>query len=62
MRPILLTASATIVELLPLTMTRSTLWPPFAWAIIWGLAVSTLLTLLVLPSIFKLCFDKEARS
>jgi multidrug efflux pump subunit AcrB len=62
MRPILLTASATIVELLPLTMTRSTLWPPFAWAIIWGLAVSTLLTLLVLPSVFKLLFKKEAAS
>ena len=40
MQPILLTAASTIVELLPLTMTQSTLWPPFAWAIISGLAVS----------------------
>lgn len=61
MRPILLTAAATIVELLPLTMTKATLWPPFAWAIIWGLAVSTLLTLLVLPAIFKLLFSQEVK-
>jgi multidrug efflux pump subunit AcrB len=41
-------------------MTKATLWPPFAWAIIFGLAVAALLTLLVLPSVFKLTFGKEA--
>jgi multidrug efflux pump subunit AcrB/outer membrane protein TolC len=61
-RPIILTAVATIVELLPMTMSSSTLWPPFAWAIISGLAVSTLMTLLVLPSIYRLAFGGEARS
>ena len=60
MRPIILTAVATIVELLPMTMSSSTLWPPFAWAIISGLSVSTLMTLLVLPSIYKLAFEKES--
>jgi multidrug efflux pump subunit AcrB len=60
MQPILLTATSTIVELIPLTMTKATLWPPFAWAIIFGLAVAALLTLLVLPSVFKLTFGKEA--
>jgi multidrug efflux pump subunit AcrB len=60
MQPILLTATSTIVELIPLTMTKATLWPPFAWAIIFGLAVAAVLTLLVLPSIFKLMFEKEA--
>ncbi|MBI2387466.1 MAG: efflux RND transporter permease subunit [Elusimicrobia bacterium] len=61
MRPIILTAAATIVELLPMTMSSSTLWPPFAWVIITGLSVSTLMTLLVIPSVYKLSFQKEAR-
>ena len=61
-RPILLTASATIVELLPMTLSSSTLWPPFAWVIISGLLVSTLMTLLVIPSVFKLAFSKEVHS
>ncbi len=59
-RPIILTAVATIVELIPMTMSSSTLWPPFAWVIITGLTVSTLMTLLVIPSVFKLTFAREA--
>lgn len=59
-RPIILTAVATIVELIPMTMSSSTLWPPFAWVIITGLCVSTLMTLLVIPAVFKLTFQKEA--
>jgi multidrug efflux pump subunit AcrB len=58
-RPIILTAVATIVELLPMTMSSATLWPPFAWAIISGLSVSTLMTLLVIPAIYKVVFEKE---
>jgi multidrug efflux pump subunit AcrB len=61
MRPIILTAVATMVELLPMTMTSSTLWPPFAWVIISGLLVSTLMTLLVIPSVFKLSFQREEK-
>lgn len=55
-KPIILTAVATIVELIPLTVTKATLWPPFAWAIISGLAISTLLTLLVVPAMYRLAF------
>jgi multidrug efflux pump subunit AcrB len=61
MRPIILTATATIVELLPMTMSSSTLWPPFAWVIISGLLVSTVMTLLVIPSVYKLAFQREAQ-
>jgi multidrug efflux pump subunit AcrB len=61
MRPIILTAVATIVELIPMTMTTSTLWPPFAWVIISGLMVSTLMTLIVIPAVFKLTFQKEEK-
>jgi len=53
-RPILLTTATTIAGLLPLTLTRSTLWPPMAWAIISGLLASTLLTLLVIPVLYRL--------
>ena len=53
-RPILLTTTTTIVGLMPLTMTQSTLWPPMAWAIISGLISSTLLTLLVIPVLYRL--------
>ncbi|AKS41379.1 efflux RND transporter permease subunit [Wenzhouxiangella marina] len=52
-RPILLTTATTIAGLLPLTWTQSTLWPPMAWAIISGLLVSTILTLIVLPAAYR---------
>ncbi|MCC4270693.1 efflux RND transporter permease subunit [Marinobacter nauticus] len=50
-RPILLTTATTMAGLLPLAFSSSTLWPPMAWAIISGLLASTVLTLLVIPSV-----------
>ncbi|HLV77985.1 MAG TPA: efflux RND transporter permease subunit [Marinobacter sp.] len=50
-RPILLTTATTVAGLLPLAFSSSTLWPPMAWAIISGLLASTMLTLLVVPSV-----------
>lgn len=50
-RPILLTTATTVAGLLPLAFSSSTLWPPMAWAIISGLMASTVLTLLVIPSV-----------
>ena len=50
-RPILLTTATTVAGLLPLAFSSSTLWPPMAWAIISGLLASTVLTLLVIPSV-----------
>lgn len=52
-RPILLTTATTVAGLLPLTFTESTLWPPMAWAIISGLIASTLLTLFVVPALYR---------
>jgi multidrug efflux pump subunit AcrB len=57
-RPIILTTLTTIAGLLPLVMTKSTLWPPLAWSIISGLTVSTALSLLVIPAMYQL-FIKE---
>ena len=53
-RPILLTTMTTIAGLLPLALSHTTLWPPLAWAMISGLLVSTVLTLLVTPALYKL--------
>jgi multidrug efflux pump len=49
-RPIVLTAMAAILAMIPLT--RSTFWGPMAWAIMGGLTVATLLTLVVLPTLY----------
>lgn len=56
-RPIMLTAAAAILAMIPLT--RSVFWSPMAWAIMGGLMVATLLTLLVLPALYGLCYDRK---
>ncbi len=55
-RPIVLTMMTTVAGLLPLAFSETTLWPPLAWAIISGLMASTLLTLLVIPALYKVLF------
>ena len=59
-RPILMTTATTVAGLLPMTLTRSTLWPPLAWAIISGLVASTLLTLVVIPALYRLLMENRA--
>ena len=58
--PILLTALTTIGGLLPLTLRGGTLWAPMGWTIIGGLLVSTLLTLVIVPVLYKLLEQKKA--
>ncbi len=57
--PIILTTATTVGGLLPLTLGGGTLWAPMGWTIIGGLIVSTVLTLLVVPVLYKL-FSKES--
>jgi multidrug efflux pump subunit AcrB len=54
LRPILLTVLLTVGALLPQAFSGSKLWPPLDWAIIAGLTVSTILTMIVIPSIYTL--------
>ena len=52
--PIILTSLTTIAGLLPLTLAGGTLWAPMGWTIIGGLLVSTILTLIIVPVLYKL--------
>ena len=60
--PILLTTATTVLGLLPLAFAESTLWPPMAWAIISGLLMSTLLTLVVVPSLCLVLLKPSSRA
>lgn len=53
-RPILLTASAAILGMIPIAPTI--FWGPMAYAIMGGLAVATLLTLVFLPALYVIWF------
>lgn len=55
-RPILLTMVTTIAGLSPLAFSETSLWPPLAWAMISGLLASTVLTLLVVPALYRVLF------
>lgn len=52
--PIILTTGTTVGGLLPLTLGGGTLWAPMGWTIIGGLVVSTFLTLIVVPVLYKI--------
>ena len=54
MRPIMLTAAAAILAMIPLS--RSNFWGPMAVAIMGGLLVATILTLLFLPALYAAWF------
>jgi multidrug efflux pump subunit AcrB len=53
-RPIMLTAAAAVLAMIPLT--RSELWGPMAIAIMGGLVVATVVTLLFVPALYAAWF------
>jgi len=53
-RPITLTAAAAVLAMIPLT--RSILWGPMAYAIMGGLIVATLLTIVFVPALYASWF------
>ncbi|MEO6017645.1 MAG: efflux RND transporter permease subunit [Polaromonas sp.] len=54
LRPIVLTAAAAVLAMIPLS--HSVFWGPMAVAIMGGLIVATALTLLALPAMYAACF------
>jgi len=64
LRPILMTASATIISMIPMSLginEGTEMFAPMAIAVIGGLTTSTILTLLVVPVIYTLLDDMEVK-
>ncbi|MCF2909106.1 efflux RND transporter permease subunit [Pseudoalteromonas sp. DL2-H2.2] len=57
--PVILTTMTTIVSLFPVAMQGSLTWSPLAWVTIGGLAVSTLISLLLVPVLYSFFADKS---
>ncbi len=60
LRPIVLTAAAAVLAMIPLS--RSVFWGPMAVAIMGGLVVATVLTLLALPAMYAAWFRIKRES
>jgi multidrug efflux pump subunit AcrB len=58
LRPMLLTALSTVLGLIPIAPT--VFWGPMAFAIMGGLLVATVLTLVVLPALYVIVFERGA--
>ncbi len=59
LRPIFLTSAAAAVGVVPMIISRSSLWGPLGTVICFGLLFSMVLTLLVLPVLYWLFLRKE---
>jgi multidrug efflux pump subunit AcrB len=53
-RPVMITAGATILALFPLALEGGPLWKPLCYAQIGGLAVATFITLLLVPVFYSI--------
>ncbi|MBF0547255.1 MAG: efflux RND transporter permease subunit [Candidatus Riflebacteria bacterium] len=54
LRPVMITVAATLIALLPLARNGGPLWEPLCYAQIGGLAIATLVTLLVVPTLYAI--------
>lgn len=58
-RPIMLTALTAVLALIPIS--RGVFWGPLAYAMMGGILVATVLTIIVLPAAYALFFGKEPK-
>ncbi|MGV3549750.1 efflux RND transporter permease subunit [Rhizobium sp.] len=58
-RPIMLTALTAVLALIPIS--RGVFWGPLAYAMMGGILVATVLTILVLPAAYALFFGREPK-
>jgi multidrug efflux pump subunit AcrB len=58
LEPVVLTSICTILWMIPLSLSNP-IWMPLGLSIMCGLAVSTVFTLVVLPSLYYIVFKKK---
>jgi HAE1 family hydrophobic/amphiphilic exporter-1 len=64
LRPVLMTSATTILGMLPLALSKgsgSELWSPMGIAVIGGLVISTLVTLVLVPVVYAIFVRKSGR-
>lgn len=59
LRPVLLTTVTTVIGLIPLAFSGSSLFGPMSIALMSGLSVSTILTLVVIPMVYSLVMNNK---
>lgn len=59
-RPILLTSLTTVLGLLPMALSGGALWEPMATLMIGGLGVSSIMTLVYVPALYRVLFRDAA--
>ena len=58
MLPIFLTTATTIGGMLPLALSAGPLWEGLAWGMIFGLILTTLLTLFIVPALYAILVEQ----
>jgi multidrug efflux pump subunit AcrB/outer membrane protein TolC len=61
MRPIFLTSAAASVGVIPMILSRSPLWGPLGTVICFGLLISMVLTLYILPVLYSLAYSDRVK-
>jgi len=65
LRPIILTSVTTVFGLIPMVLGlggKSLVWSPLANTIVWGLSVSTVMTLFIIPALYLIVSDISLRT
>lgn len=60
-RPIMLTSFTTIFGLIPLLITGGNFFQPMAITFMGGMVTSTLITIFLIPSVYKLIYNKQKK-
>ena len=64
LRPVIMTTLTTILGMVPMALNHgegSEMWRPMAWAVIGGLTISTILTLLLIPTLYCTVAGNEVK-
>jgi multidrug efflux pump subunit AcrB/outer membrane protein TolC len=61
MRPIFLTSAAASVGVIPMIISRSSLWGPLGTVVCFGLLISMVLTLFILPVLYAMVYKNETK-